>query len=290
MARIRTIKPEFFRHEALQDLEIANPGMYPMMVFEGLWGHCDSKGRFEWKPRMLKLDILPFLPFDMAETMAILEKAGMLHRYTVDGKEYGFIDTFEKHQRLSGKELTEGEKFPSPVREVTGKHQGSDGEIPESQEGKGREEEGKRNGVPTLPASPASTPTDDEQAADETETELQAACRETWKAYAEAFFDRYGTGPVRNRTVNSQVKAFVQRLGRAESPHVAAFFVRHPQAFYVKAKHQFGLALKDAEGLRTEWATNRIVTDTQARQSDRTGANMNAADEAMRILEGEVMQ
>ena len=44
MARIRTIKPEFFRHESLQDLEIANPGMYPMMVFEALWGHCDSKG------------------------------------------------------------------------------------------------------------------------------------------------------------------------------------------------------------------------------------------------------
>jgi hypothetical protein len=60
MARIRTVKPDFFRHEALQDLELANPGMYPMMVFQALWGHCDSKGRFEWKPRMLKLDILRF--------------------------------------------------------------------------------------------------------------------------------------------------------------------------------------------------------------------------------------
>lgn len=142
MARIRTIKPEFFRHEALQDLEIANPGKYPMMVFEALWGHCDSKGRFEWKPRMLKLDILPFIPFDMADTLSILENAGMLHRYTVDGKEYGLIETFEKHQRLSGKELTEGEKFPSAPCELTGKQRGSVGEIPESQEGKGREEEG----------------------------------------------------------------------------------------------------------------------------------------------------
>lgn len=152
MARIRTIKPEFFRHEGLQDLEIANPGMYPMMVFEALWGHCDSRGRFEWKPRTLKLDILPFLPFDMAVTLSILEGAGMLHKYTVDGKEYGAIHTFEKHQRLSGKELNEGEKHPAPSendtesnREATGKQQGSVGEIPESQEGKGREEEG--NGV-----------------------------------------------------------------------------------------------------------------------------------------------
>lgn len=91
MTRIRTVKPEFFRHEALQDLEIANPGKYPMMVFEALWGHCDSKGRFEWKPRMLKLDILPFLAFDMAETLSILDAGGMVRRYSVGGKEYGDI-------------------------------------------------------------------------------------------------------------------------------------------------------------------------------------------------------
>lgn len=153
MARIRSVKPEFFRHEALQDLEIANPGAYPMMVFAGLWGHCDSKGRFEYRPRQLKLDILPFLPFDMAATLEILERAGMVKRYSVDGKEYGEVPTFEKHQRLSGKEATEGEKHPSPLGEATGKQRGSDGEIQESQEGKGREEEGK--GVNPSPENPA---------------------------------------------------------------------------------------------------------------------------------------
>lgn len=160
MARIRTIKPEFFRHEGLQDLEIANPGKYPMMVFEGLWGHCDSKGRFEWRPRQLKLDILPFLPFDMAETLAILAESGMVKRYEVDGKEYGEIPSFEKHQRISGKELTDGEKYPEPNREATGKQRGSVGEIPESQEGKGtgREQEQEGNGVganaPLAPSEP----------------------------------------------------------------------------------------------------------------------------------------
>lgn len=128
MARIRSIKPDFFRHEALQDAEIANPGKYPMMVFAGLWGHCDSKGRFEWRPRQLKLDILPFLPFDMAETLEILAKSGMVNRYEVDGKSYGEIPTFEKHQRLSGKEVTEGEKHPEPNGEATGKQRGSNRE------------------------------------------------------------------------------------------------------------------------------------------------------------------
>lgn len=147
MARIRTIKPEFFRHEGLQDLESANNGACVMLVFAGLWGHCDKAGRFEWKPRTLKLDILPFLDFDMGETLALLCEAGFIRQYEISNRKYGEILSFEKHQRISGKELQEPEKYPEPTEcdqgsngEATGKHMGS-------QEGKGRgreeEEEGK---------------------------------------------------------------------------------------------------------------------------------------------------
>lgn len=150
MARIRTVKPDFFRHELLQDLELTYPGKYPMLVFEGLWGHCDKAGRFEWRPRTLKLDILPFLPFDMTETLSILEKAGMVKRYTVDGCEYGEIPTFTEHQRIGGKEAQEPEKHPAPISESKGKKRGSTREAPGKQqglqEGKGREEEGNKEG------------------------------------------------------------------------------------------------------------------------------------------------
>jgi hypothetical protein len=154
MARIRTIKPEFFRHEELQDIEIANPGKYVMLVFAGLWGHCDSKGRFEYRPRQLKLDILPFLSFDMSETLQILCNSRLVERYEVAGKEYGFIPSFEKHQRLSGKESSEGEKYPSiekADKEATGKQRGSNGEAVEkfknftNVQEREREEEGNRN-------------------------------------------------------------------------------------------------------------------------------------------------
>lgn len=262
MARIRTIKPEFFRHEGLQDLEIANPGKYPMMVFEALWGHCDSKGRFEWKPRMLKLDILPFLPFDMAETLAILVKAGMLHRYTVDGKEYGEIETFEKHQRLSGKELTEGEKFPAPEPELSVKHRGSVGEIPESQEGKGRE--GNKEGKGLVAALPENFPVAIAPAPEKTETELQAACRETWTSYSDAYELRYQAKPVRNQKVNALVKQFVQRLSREEAPMIAGWFVGHTNGYYVSRMHDIGCLISDAEKLRTEWATGRMQSQQQS--------------------------
>ncbi len=116
MARIRTFKPDFFRHEKLQDLETENPGKYPMLVFEGLWTLCDNQGVFLYKPKHIKLDILPFLPFDMAETLNILVTAGFIQRYSFEGNEYGYIPTFLKHQRLTGKEATEGKKLTENTR------------------------------------------------------------------------------------------------------------------------------------------------------------------------------
>ena len=40
--------------------------------------------------------------------------------------------------------------------------------------------------------------------------------------------------------------------------------------------HPTNLLLRDAEKLRTEWATGRQVTRTQAAQVDRTQTNANA--------------
>ena len=132
MARIRNIKPAFFRHEVLQDLEAAHPGAYVMLSYVGLWTQCDAAGIFPWKPRLLKLDILPFLEFSIEHTMTILQQAGFIARYTADGAEWGYIPTFTEHQRITGKEATEGEKYPKPGgnkpgnnRETIGKHPGA---------------------------------------------------------------------------------------------------------------------------------------------------------------------
>jgi hypothetical protein len=39
--------------------------------------------------------------------------------------------------------------------------------------------------------------------------------------------------------------------------------------------HDTALLLRDAAGLRTQWATRRQVTGTQAQQADRTQTNAN---------------
>jgi hypothetical protein len=109
-----------------------------------------------------------------------------------------------------------------------------------------------------------------------TKKQKVAGTGETWKAYSDAYFNRYGTEPVRNQTVNSQVVQFVKRLGETESPQVAAFFLTHNDVFYVKQMHAVGLLLKDAEKLRTEWATQSQMTHTKAMQVDKTQTNLDS--------------
>lgn len=158
-----------------------------------------------------------------------------------------------------------------------------------SQEQEQEQEQKQEQDCSAPPATPASPPKKSLENKPDIakETELQAACREVWSAYCKSFFERYDTEPVRNATINTQVKQFVQRIGRAESPEVIAFYVGHNGQFYVRNMHQIGYALKDAEKLRAEWATNRQITETQARQTERTQSNISAADEAMRILEAQ---
>ena len=79
---------------------------------------------------------------------------------------------------------------------------------------------------------------------------------------------------MRNTLVNTQIKNFVVRLG-ADAPNVADFYLRSNKAHYVQQSHSTAAMLKDAEGLRTQWATGRTVTQTQAMQADKSQARGN---------------
>jgi hypothetical protein len=112
MARIRSIKPAFFRHEKLQDIESNHPGSYVMLTYAGLWTLCDNQGAFEYKPRLIKLDVLPFIDFDMTKTLGILKENGLIQTYEAEGKLWGFVPTFREHQRITGKEAADGQRCP----------------------------------------------------------------------------------------------------------------------------------------------------------------------------------
>lgn len=111
MGRIRTIKPEFFKHEELFDAEIET-GLPLRVAFAGLWTVCDREGRFEWRPRALKTDILPYDDVDFSRVLHALATRGFVVMYRVDGKDYGYAPGFLRHQIVNNRESRS--KIPGP--------------------------------------------------------------------------------------------------------------------------------------------------------------------------------
>lgn len=111
MGRIRTIKPEFFTHEGLADLE-HETGLPVRLVFAGLWTQADREGRFEWRPRRLQIAILPYDDVDISRVLDALVTRGYLVRYACGTRELGCIPNFGKHQVVNNREASS--TLPAP--------------------------------------------------------------------------------------------------------------------------------------------------------------------------------
>lgn len=103
MARIRTIKPEFFFNERLAELE-SETGLPIRLAYIGLWCQCDREGRFEWRPKRLKAQIFPYEDIDLSRVLHALTTRDFLVRYAVNGVEFGWIPGFLEHQVINNKE------------------------------------------------------------------------------------------------------------------------------------------------------------------------------------------
>lgn len=114
MSRIRTVKPELFRHSGLYDAEIET-NLPLRLAFAGLWTACDREGRFKWKPRELKLDVLPHDQIDFSRVLDALLTRGYLVKYVCGTDIYGCVPSWTKHQFINNRES--GSKIPSPEDE-----------------------------------------------------------------------------------------------------------------------------------------------------------------------------
>lgn len=147
MARIRSIKPDFFRHRRLYLAEIETE--LPLRVaFAGLWCCADREGRFKWEPEELKLDCLPFDELEFSRVLDALTTRQFIVGYTVDGRKYGFIPGFRKHQVVNNRESASQIPDPPENKDLTTREAREDDasatrhDLAQA-EGKGREGKGK---------------------------------------------------------------------------------------------------------------------------------------------------
>ena len=108
MARIRTIKPEFWT--SAQVLECSPTAR---LLFIGLWNFADDCGRHVDNSKQIKAEIFPaddLLSEDVRRMLDELEQNRLIRRYVVDGQEL-FEITGWRHQRI---DKPQPPKFPGP--------------------------------------------------------------------------------------------------------------------------------------------------------------------------------
>lgn len=158
MARIRTIKPEFWTSE-----QIVECSPNARLMFIGLMNFADDNGVHPDKAMRIKMQVFPGddLSSDCIEDLLCqLDDAGLIRRYSVAGEKYLLIKGFTKHQKIDQPSY----KYPLP-----------DGSVPENParrrndssgvrrtngersppEGKGREGNGKEGIVNTADKRPS---------------------------------------------------------------------------------------------------------------------------------------
>ena len=89
MARIRYLKPDFFKDE-----DLATFPYETRLCFAGLWNFADKAGRLEDRPKRLKVEIFPYDKVNMEKCLKELSqiKNGsykpFIQRYEVNNEKY----------------------------------------------------------------------------------------------------------------------------------------------------------------------------------------------------------
>lgn len=107
MARARNIKPQFFTNDELSEL----PPL-ARLLFIGLWTIADFKGCFEYKPKRLKVQLLPYDECDIEQLVSALDKSRFISIYSVQGQTFGKVLNFNKHQNPHKNEKEKGSDIP----------------------------------------------------------------------------------------------------------------------------------------------------------------------------------
>lgn len=146
MARIRTIKPEFFTSE-----DIVGLSALARLLYVALWCEADKEGRMVWKPKTFKMRYLPADECDIDALCGELLAAKLVVLY---GEGCAFVPSFKAHQHINPRETAS--QLPEPDAKVTrgsrvGTRQSRGTDTQGGREGKGREGKVNTSAQPTIP-------------------------------------------------------------------------------------------------------------------------------------------
>jgi DNA replication protein DnaT len=117
VARIRTVKPSFWGDGAVSQVT-----REARLLMIGLISMADDEGRFLGSVSAISGFVFPNDELPQARVkkwLAELEKAGLIHLYSIDGIRYGAFLGWHKHQKISHPQAS---PLPPPQGELFSPH------------------------------------------------------------------------------------------------------------------------------------------------------------------------
>lgn len=158
MARIRTVKPEFWTDEVVGECSVR-----ARLLFLATWNFSDDHGGLDRSAKQLKAQAFPYDSVDCEPLVQELLTHGLLIEYESEGKKYLHIKGFRKHQKvekpakpkvpLYDESLSIPRLLPDSSPSGSGNSPASSGSSL-GRESKGREGKGEESarGVPDFPS------------------------------------------------------------------------------------------------------------------------------------------
>jgi hypothetical protein len=107
VARIRSIKPEFW-----QDEKLARLPRDTRLLFIGLWNLADDEGRLRGNPLFIRASVFPYdLDVDVQGGLKELERIGRIRSYTEGDETFIWVCKFAEHQKIDTRIKS---KLPAP--------------------------------------------------------------------------------------------------------------------------------------------------------------------------------
>lgn len=250
MARIRTVKPEFWK-----DGKVRRFSDSCALFFIGLWNFCDDEGKCRNDSFELASNMPRFKSQHVSKWIQTLFKAGSI-QLSMDFRWISVVNW--NHQKIDKPRSTSVRKsdiewLPIPTQDLStnARRLFDDHSTTIPRKDRIVKDRIVKDRIvcidPPEMAAPGKTPGS-----------------LAFDSYAEAYADKYGEPPKRNAKLNSHFKQLVERLGD-EAPDVARFYLSHNDYLYSKSGHATNLLVRDAEKLRTEWVTGNKITAYKAK-------------------------
>lgn len=280
MARIRSIKPEFWRDEKIATLENKLAGYF----FIGLWNVADDEGKFSLSPKSLSLQMPIFRSKEVVTYLSELTQKGLIRESVCS--QWGLVVNWG-HQKIDKPKVPQikvkdiqwldvgvstiarekssitrrKDRIGSRIKDRIGSDRGSEKDASTNL---------PKVALQNKPRKPSASPTDNHVYL-------------VIKTYCDSWSERYGTNPPISGKVSGQIKQLVKDVGPLRASELIQAYIDMSDQWFITKRHDIATLISNLNSVVQFADTGESVTRIEAQQAD---SAMSLSNQIRRIEEG----